>query len=190
MRSTQNRSYANRGMNLEAYIIQANATYKQRRLALIDKIPTPVKVTKLHQSGKQKGAIKEAHFESKSTVDFRGLFQGKSLAFDAKSTQEKMRFPLDNIEEHQYQYLAEHQLHQGISFLVIRFEQHHETYILPFIELEKWWEAAKNGGRKSIPYSFFVEHCIKVSAGRGIAIDYLAALTTVLRMGEIRNEMG
>ncbi|MEE6134580.1 Holliday junction resolvase RecU [Priestia sp. GS2] len=167
---------ANRGMELENYILQANARYKLRGIASIDKIATPVKVIKLATTGLKKGRIIDGYFEEKSTVDFIGIARGKTIAFDAKETENKHSFPLKNLKEHQFEVLRDKHIHAGISFLLIRFKAHHEIYILLFEDLEKFWKEAEKGGSKSIPYQFFKEKCISCQAGRNVPIDYLAAL--------------
>lgn len=165
-------SRANRGRALENAIEAANRVYEIRKIALIHKVPTPVKVRRQNS----RGIIIEGWFERKSTVDYHGIASGKPIAFDCKSTREKTRFPLNNIEPHQYEYLKQFHYHQGISFLVVEFAIQHEIYILKFEDLEKWWNESKQGGRKSIPYQWFVENCERCKPGRGMSLDYLAAV--------------
>ncbi|MDN3365394.1 Holliday junction resolvase RecU [Priestia megaterium] len=173
---TQKSSQANRGMEFEGYIMQANARYAIRGIAAIDKIPTPIKVLKLATAGPKKGRIIDGYFEEKSTVDFVGVSRGRSIFFDAKETDEAS-FPLKNVEEHQFEALRDKHSHQAISFLLVRLKKHNdEIYILLFEDLDKWWKETMTGGRKSIPYQFFKENCVKCEPGRNVAIDYMAAL--------------
>jgi len=74
------------------------------------------------------------------------------------------------------EYLKQHHLHGGISFLLIEFATRQAFFILKFEDLEKWWNEAKNGGRKSIPFAWFAEHCQRCRMSRGIPFDYLAAV--------------
>lgn len=173
---TKKSSQANRGMEFEGYIMQANARYAVRGIASIDKVATPVKVLKLATTGPKKGRIIDGYFEEKSTVDFVGISRGRTIYFDAKETENKTSFPLDNVGDHQYEVLREKHVHQAISFLLIRFKVHHEIFILLFEDLDKWWKEAMTGGRKSIPYQFFKENCEICKPGRNVAIDYVAAL--------------
>lgn len=172
----QKTSHANRGMNFESYIVQPNSRYRLRGIASVDKIATPVKILKYAMSGPKKGRITDGFFEQKSTVDFIGIYRGKMIAFDAKETQNKTSFPIGNVEEHQVEVLREKNMHRSISFLLVHFQVHQETYILFYEDLEKFWLEAAKGGRRSIPYQFFRENCIRCEAGRNVAIDYLAAL--------------
>ncbi|WP_394557314.1 Holliday junction resolvase RecU [Priestia aryabhattai] len=173
---TKKSSQANRGMEFEGYILQANARYAIRGIASVDKVATPVKVFKLATTGPKKGRIIDAVYEEKSTVDFAGISRGRSIYFDAKET-DKASFPLQNVEEHQYEALREKHSHQAISFLLVRLKKYNdEIYILLFEDLDKWWKESMQGGRKSIPYQFFKENCEVCKPGRNVAIDYMAAL--------------
>ncbi|MGG1340143.1 Holliday junction resolvase RecU [Bacillus toyonensis] len=165
-------NYANRGKSLEIAVETANAQYDAREVALIDKVAVPVKVKALND----KGRVADGWYEHKSTVDYKGISNGISLAFDAKSTTNKTNFPLQNIKHHQMAYLRKHQQQKGISFMLVEFAVHHEHYIIMFDQLAEWWSGAVKGERKSIPHQFFVDHCIRCGPGRGIALDYLAAL--------------
>lgn len=173
---TKKSSQANRGMEFEGYIMQANARYGVRGIASIDKVATPVKVLKLAASGPKKGRIIDGYFEEKSTVDFAGISRGRSIYFDAKETESETSFPLGNVGDHQCEALRDKYLHGAISFLLVRFKVHHEIFILLFEDLDKWMKEAMTGGRKSIPYQFFKENCEVCKPGRNVAIDYMAAL--------------
>lgn len=168
-------NYANRGKSLEVAIETANAQYDAREVALIDKVAVPVKVKALNKEGR----VADGWYEHKSTVDYKGITNGVSIAFDAKSTTNKASFPLKNIKNHQIAYLRKHQQQKGISFMLIEFAVHHEHYIIMFDQLAEWWAGAVQGGRKSIPHEFFIENCIRCGPGRGIALDYLASLPQV-----------
>ncbi|MEK5272573.1 Holliday junction resolvase RecU [Aeribacillus sp. FSL K6-8394] len=163
-------SYANRGMSFEHLIERTNQQYFMKGIATIQKVATPWKVIR---KGKQ---IVSAFPEKKSTVDFIGIYNGRAIAFDAKSTRERTRFPLSNIEEHQFNFLKQWKNNSGISFLLIDFTKKQEVYFLTLSELEKWWNEAEKGGRKSIPYEWFVENCNLVKSKNGILLDYLGVI--------------
>lgn len=164
--------YGNRGMGLEMYINSANTTYLHRGIAVVKKVPTPVKVRRIDNNT---GRIKEAWFEKGELVDYIGAYNGKAVAFDAKSTRVK-NLPLNNIEPHQYEFLKAYYKAGALSFLIVEFALEHEIYLLPFNHLEDYWEDAKKGGRKSIPLKHFQEECKQVRSGRGISLDYLESL--------------
>ena len=165
----RNKNYnkANRGKQLEQMIEQANERYKHIDRALVQKIPTPVKVLN-NNGGKVTG-----FYEKKSTVDYIGTYKGVPITFDAKQTSIETRFDLSNLKKHQYNYMKNWQENGGITFLVVRFSSLDEIYYLPFKTLQYWQEEAK---RKSIPYDSF-EHKIKTEGL--VVVDYLSTLEKV-----------
>ncbi|WP_018130124.1 Holliday junction resolvase RecU [Effusibacillus pohliae] len=170
-------SQANRGMDFEQLIEFANAQYLSKGWAIIQKVPTPWKVIR---RGKQ---IVSAFPEKKSTVDFVGVFNGRPIAFDAKSTRERTRFELDQVEPHQVDFLRRWQDNGGIAFLLIEFAVLREVYAMQFRELEKWWIGRMRGGRQSIPYQEIRLSCYRVEPNRGIALDYLGAVVSWQKCG-------
>lgn len=161
-------TYANRGKPFETLIEATNRQYYNKGRATIQKVATPWKVIR---KGKK---IISAFPEKKSTVDFVGIVNGRGIAFDAKSTMERTRFPLDNISDHQFRFLKSWKNNGGISFILVEFAKLKETYVLTFVDLESWWERAKNGGRKSIPHEWFLINCDLVKSKNGILLDYLS----------------
>ena len=140
-------SSANRGMNLEEDINISNEYYKDKKLCLITKRPTPINVVKVDYS---KGAlITNAYFEKQSTTDYNGVYKGKYIDFEAKSTKNKASFPLANITTHQIEHLKNVLFHGGIAFFIIEFVEHQETYLLDAKFVIEYFE---HGSRKSIPY--------------------------------------
>lgn len=164
---TYNREKANLGKAFEELIIKTNEQYTSKGRANINKIPTDVTVIR---KGKQ---LVGAFHKEKSTVDFKGLSNGRGIAFDAKSTRETTRFPLSNIADHQIDDLKRWQDQGGISFILVEFAKKREVYYLSFNQLEKWVKQANEGGRKSIPYEWFHLNCEQVKSRNGIALDYL-----------------
>lgn len=162
-------TYGKRGQTLERMIEYSNQTYKNRGMALIDKVPTPWNV----HYNRRTGRVMNAFPEKKGTVDFIGISHGRSIAFEAKNTKVRTRFPLDNVAEHQVVYLEKHQEQGGISFVIVNFEKHNEAYFLKADDLIEWWHNQFNGGRKSIPYEWFKLNCDLIKSRNGIMLDYL-----------------
>lgn len=162
-------AYANRGMGLEMLIEHANDQYAAKGIALIQKVATPWKVIR---KGKQ---IVNAFPEKKSTVDFIGVYNGKPIAFDAKQTELKTRFPYANVEKHQIDFMRRWEETGGIAFMLIEFKAHKKTFLVPFAYFDA---ADKAGARGSIPYESFFEwrNVYEVTQGNGIVLDYLSAL--------------
>ena len=171
-----------RGMILERKIIKANEVYRMKGLGLINKVPTPWVV----QYNRKTGRVFQAFPREKSTVDFEGVAFGKSIAFEAKSTDNKTSFPLKNVGEHQVQYLKDHQDHGGLSFMIVSFRKWNEDYFLSFDDLYFWWLTSKNGGRKSIPLKWFRDTCERILPSRGVICDYLKIIEVNLH-GEEKN---
>ena len=148
--------WATRGLRGDAFeelINLANERYRTAGLALVQKIPTPIKPVELDQ---QRGNIKKAYFEKRSTVDYIGVVQGIPICFDAKECN-KPTFPLQNIHEHQVKFMEDFESQDGIAFMVIYFSDTDEYYYSPFKEIKKYWTRAVNGGRKSIKREEFTE---------------------------------
>lgn len=170
-------SYANRGQDLEDLIERTNQEYVRQGQALVQKIPTPVKVLDTnYNTGRITGFYKK-----KSTVDYRGTYKGYSLAFDAKETSVETRLDLGNIATHQYTHLATHVANGGIGFLVVWFKSQDEIYYLPFELLDEYWQGMSNGGRKSIPYDEIAKEKYKIEQGKNLVlVDYLKVVESVI----------
>ena len=92
-----------RGSTLEELINRTNEQYREKGLALIQKIPTPITPVKMDKTSRH---ITLAYFEQKSTVDYIGAVQGIPVCFDAKECCVKT-FPLANIHPHQVAFMDE-----------------------------------------------------------------------------------
>lgn len=167
-------SYKNRGLRFEDEINQTNKYYLDKDLALIYKKPTPIHVVKYSSKNNR---ISDAYYEVKSTTDYNGIYRGKYIDFDAKSTLLKTSFPLDNIKSFQLEHLKKVVLHGGIGFIFINFKTIDEYYILT---IQKILDYTENNSRKSIPYSFIKENGIKVERKLNPPLDYLSALDSLV----------
>lgn len=137
-----------RGSLLEDLINRTNEKYREQKLALIQKVPTPITPIKMDKEHRQ---ISLAYFEQKSTVDYIGVVQGIPVCFDAKECNTDT-FPLQNIHEHQIQFMKEYEEQGGVSFLIIYYTNKDRLYYLPYRHLLVFWERAINGGRKSFRF--------------------------------------
>lgn len=135
-----------RGSTLEDLINHTNEYYMEKQLALIQKIPTPITPVRIDKEHRH---ITLAYFEQKSTVDYIGAVQGIPVCFDAKECRVDT-FPLHNIHEHQVHFMEQFEQQGGIAFFVIYYSHCDEMYYMTFRELNRFWQRAKNGGRKSI----------------------------------------
>lgn len=137
-----------RGSTLEELINRTNEKYLENGLALIQKIPTPITPIKID---KEKRHITLAYFEQKSTVDYIGVVQGIPICFDAKECATDT-FSLQNIHEHQVEFMGNFEKQGGISFFLIYYTGKNVFYYLPYEMLKYFWDRAKDGGRKSFRY--------------------------------------
>ena len=171
-----------RGSLLEEMINRTNEKYRQEGLALIQKIPTPIKPIEIDS---QKHHITLAYFEQKSTVDYIGVVQGIPVCFDAKECA-NVRFPLANIHPHQIAFMEEFEKQEGMAFILIYFKEPDVFYYLTFRKLKEFWERCQNGGKKSFSYEELDPH-YQISTYEGVMIHYLDMIQQDLtqRDGEI-----
>ncbi|MCI1721342.1 MAG: Holliday junction resolvase RecU [Lachnospiraceae bacterium] len=138
-----------RGSTLEDLINLTIEQYREKGLAVIQKIPTPITPIEIDKKSRH---ITLAYFEQKSTVDYVGAVQGIPVCFDAKECREDT-FPLANIHEHQVTFMEDFEKQDGAAFLLISFTARREYYYMTFREMKQFWDRMKNGGRKSFLYS-------------------------------------
>ena len=125
-----------RGSTLEDLINHTNDLYREKKLALIQKIPTPITPIEIDKSSRH---ITLAYFDQKSTVDYIGAVQGIPVCFDAKECAVKT-FPLQNIHPHQIEFMGEFEKQGGIAFIILYFTGLDEIYYLPFEQIEGYWK--------------------------------------------------
>ncbi|PKM50222.1 MAG: Holliday junction resolvase RecU [Firmicutes bacterium HGW-Firmicutes-7] len=157
-----------RGSALEELINLTNDKYREHSLALIQKVPTPIKPIKLDQ---EKGHISLAYFEKRSTVDYIGVVQGIPICFEAKETT-KNGLPLQNIHQHQIDFMTDFEKQDGIAFLIVFFALHNEYYYLPFKQLKEFYLSSS---KKTMSYEMF-EKQYKIDTKSGYYLHYLEPL--------------
>ena len=164
------RSYnaANRGMDFESDINESNSYYLDHDIALIYKRPTPINVVKVDYAHGAK--ITSAYFETQSTTDYNGVYQGFYLDFEAKSTKSKTSLPLVNIPIQQIKHLRNVIKNKGIAFFLIRFETLNEVYAIDAQYICDFYEKKP---RKSIPYVEIKKYGHHVKEGYTPRYDYL-----------------
>ena len=160
-----------RGSVLEELINYANQKYKDKGLALIQKIPTPITPVRFDKDSRH---ITLAYFEKKSTVDYIGAVQGIPVCFDAKECQSDT-FALQNIHEHQVKFMQDFEKQGGIAFFLIYYTSKDLFYYLPLEMLLFFWERAIKGGRKSFRYEELNPAYI-LPKKNGVLVPYLDIL--------------
>ena len=160
-----------RGSTLEDMVNRTNEWYLEKNLALMQKIPTPITPVRMDKEHRQ---ITLAYFDQRSTIDYIGAVQGIPVCFDAKECVAET-FPLQNIHEHQVEFMKNFEKQQGIAFILIYYSSRNILYYMRFEELYKFWMRAQNGGRKSFRFDELDERFF-MKFFRGCYVPYLDAL--------------
>lgn len=134
-----------RGSLLEELINRTNEKYREQKLALIQKIPTPITPVRMDTETRQ---ITLAYFEQRSTVDYIGAVQGIPVCFDAKECKTNT-FPIQNIHEHQVVFMRDFEDQGGVAFLIIYFTNADRYFYLPFEQMADFWNRSKTGHAKN-----------------------------------------
>lgn len=158
-----------RGDETEELINMTNDELRRKKIALISKIPVPIKV--INREG---CIINKAFFEEKSVVDYVGICQGYAVCFDAKET-EKKSIPFSNVHEHQIEYMEEFRKQGGYSFLILNFKAFKELFLVPIEVVRACIERGKKGGRKSFAYKE-MDRDFLITKDKNGFLNYLEAL--------------
>ena len=160
-----------RGSTLEELVNRTNEQYREKGLALIQKVPTPITPIKIDKEHRH---ITLAYFEQKSTVDYIGVVQGIPVCFDAKECRTDA-FPLANVHPHQIQFMKDFERQKGIAFLLLYFSGRDLFYYLKLSELLRFQERADKGGLKRFRLEELdMEYALKQN--RGLFVPYLEGL--------------
>ena len=71
-----------RGSTLEDLVNRTNEQYREKGLALVQKIPTPITPVRMDKDSRH---ITLAYFDQRSTVDYIGAVQGIPVCFEQKN---------------------------------------------------------------------------------------------------------
>ena len=159
------------GSAFEELINLTNERYRELGLALIQKVPTPITPIQIDQKTRH---ITLAYFEKKSTVDYIGAVQGVPVCFDAKECGSDT-FSLQNVHEHQFQFMEEFERQEGIAFLLIYYTARERYYYLRFSKLKEFYDRMKAGGKKSFRLEETEEEFF-LPGGKSVPVPYLETL--------------
>lgn len=168
-----------RGSTLEDLVNLSIERYREGNLALIQKVPTPIKPVRIDPENRH---ITLAYFDQKSTVDYIGVVQGIPVCFDAKECSQDT-FPLQNIHPHQMAFMRDFERQQGVAFFLLSWPHRDEFYYLPYRDAARFWQRAEEGGRKSFLYEE-IDHSYRINTGEGLPLHFLEALANDLRERE------
>jgi recombination protein U len=175
-KNTQQAQFGNRGMTLENDINDTNNFYLETNRAVVHKKPTPVQIVKVDYPNRSAAVIREAYFKQASTTDYNGLYKGRYIDFEAKETRNKTSLPLANIHTHQVEHMKRVLQHGGICFLIIRFSNEEETYLLSARNFIQFWDEQFDGGRKSIPKTYISKNGHHIPFSLQAKVDYLTTV--------------
>lgn len=170
-----------RGSFLEELVNMTNDKYRSQKLALVQKVPTPIKPITIDQTTRH---ITLAYFEQKSTVDYIGVVQGIPICFDAKECATD-RFPLANVHEHQICFMKEFEEQDGIAFLLIYFKAKDTFMYLPYAKLDRFWRRMEEGGAKHFKYEE-LDPAYEISTYSGTFVHYLEQIQMDLEQRDSR----
>lgn len=165
-----------RGSAFESLINSTNEYYRGKGLALVQKIPTPITPIKFDSSKK---LIVEAYFEKDSTVDYIGVVQEVPVCFDAKECKTDT-FSLQNIHEHQFQFMKDFEAQGGVAFVLILFTERNDMYYMRFSELKTYIERVNEGHAKNFKYNELDDDYFLRAEG-GALVHYLEGLNRDLQ---------
>jgi len=168
-----------RGSQFEELINITNDKYRDLRLALVQKIPTPIKPVEMDDNRH----ITLAYFEQRSTVDYIGAVQSYPICFDAKECSADT-FALSNVHEHQFKFMKDFEEQGGIAFLLINFTKSEKIYYMRFVELERFMKRSREeNGRKSVKITELDENYF-IGPKFGVSVHYLEGVNRDLREPE------
>lgn len=159
------KTYNNRGMLLEKIINNTIHFYMKNEIAFFNKKNLDIKFKKVINSNVT--ILENAYISNKSTVDYYGIYNGKYISFEAKSTELNI-FPLSNIKEHQHQHLKLIHKLGGWSFYILYFKTKN-VFIL--IDVENMDELMKN--KKTISFEQILETGFELEIVFPGIIDFL-----------------
>ena len=174
--------FGKRGMSFEEDIERSNSFYLASDRAVIHKKPTPLQIVKVDYPKRTAARVTEAYFRVPSTTDFNGVFNGRYIDFEAKETTNKTLFPLSNLHGHQVKHMEKAAKQGGIVFLLVKFSQLNEIYLLPYEKLAQFWQEYNEGKRRSIKRAEFAENGYIIHEGAFPRIDYLTAVEQLLSL--------
>lgn len=164
--------YGRRGMPLEDDLNATNRYYLDIDRAAIYKKPIPVQIVKVDYKSRQTAKIVEAYYQTPSTTDYNGIYQGRYIDFEAKETHSSTSMPMNIVHPHQFEHLRRVLRYGGIAFMIIRFVAYDETYYVPAgLILELY-----DGGAKTIKHQWFKDSAYLIPYRYNLRIDYLSII--------------
>ena len=156
--------YKNRGLELERILINTFNQKKFSNIALIEKSPTPIQVLKNNED-----FVSKAYFKRVSTLDFSGVYNGKHIEIEAKSTQNLNIFNFNNIQKHQYERIKKLIDLDALVYLVIEFKSINRFFLMEGKQAVKFYE----GKPKNISIDIINDYSIELVLKPNFTLDIL-----------------
>lgn len=122
----KNRSYANRGMQLETFMKYSNVRYAASGAAFIQK-----QCTEFIPIRNGRGQVCSVKVEHKATVDFLGRYKQYPIAIEAKNTNEDS-IAFDRVEPNQVEDMNAFTAHPGTIGIVLVSFNLRTFYAIPW----------------------------------------------------------
>lgn len=126
-------NYKNRGMLLESIINNSIHYYNSNKIAYFQKKNLDILFKKVENVNK-KPVLSSTIISKKSTVDYYGVYNGRYVCFEAKSTKTNS-IPIHNIKEHQHNHLKLINSLGGKAFYIFYFKGINKFY---FVDIKNW----------------------------------------------------
>ena len=159
--------YKNRGLELERVLINTFNQKKYLQVALIEKSPTPIQVLKNDED-----FISKAFFKRVSSLDFVGVYNGKHIEIEAKSTQNPNIFNFNQLKNHQLERIKLLIDLNSLTYLVIEFKSINRFFLINGIDVIKWC----NTHSKTIKIDELEKISIELNMKANFTLDILEKL--------------
>lgn len=121
----RNKESSARGRAFEGLLMRGCNYYRQKEVAIINKVNEPYIVTKKTTGNKFSG-----RFTGRAEPDFKGvLYGGRAVAFEAKSTK-KSRIQRSALTDTQMEWLREQKKFGALTFVAVNIQE--KFYTVPF----------------------------------------------------------
>ena len=158
-----------RGSTLEDFINHTNDSYREKHLALIQKIPTPITPSR---STRPAAILRWRILTRRARWTTSGRCRAFPGVFLTQRNARRGPFPLQNLHPHQIQFMKEFEEQGGIAFIILYFTGQDEMYYIPYRHIAAFWERMEAGGRKSFTYDE-VDKSWKIRSHRDMLVHYL-----------------
>ncbi|ATG97293.1 Holliday junction resolvase RecU [Mesoplasma lactucae] len=153
----------NKGLFLEEVLNITNQKYIDSNKAIVNKIPTNIKLIKANDN-----LINKAIFKEGSNCDYVGCYKGCYFEFEAKETI-KDSFSYQNLRKNQITELNRIVDNHGIAFIIVYFSSEERFFICDWLLMKNYFIKFK----KTIPLEWFIENTAELFINSHLELDYL-----------------